>query len=321
MLDIASYGRRGPGEAGSRLTPAQVEYIRRTVGRTPEAVVKVLPRNSNDLKAAAKHLDYIGRHGELALEDDHGENLQGQYGKTITEAWDLDIDDVRRQTNLASASGRKPPKLIHKLMFSMPPGTPPAKVLGAVRNFAREEFWGQHRYAFVLHTDEAHPHVHLVLRAVSEQGVRLNIKKATLRRWRSEFARNLRLLGVEANATERAVRGESRKARKDGIYRAARRGDSTHVRAQAQVVAGELLKGDVRAESGKKTLLDTRREVVRGWHGVADHLVESGQHDLAAKVWNFVGRLPSPNTDREAMADKLRTQLRVASTREQEYTQ
>jgi hypothetical protein len=68
-------------------------------------------------------------------------------------------------------------------MFSMPPGTPPDKVLGAVRNLAREEFWGQHRYALALHTDEAHPHVHLVLKAVSEQGVRLNIKKATLRHW------------------------------------------------------------------------------------------------------------------------------------------
>jgi hypothetical protein len=57
-----------------------------------------------------------------------------------------------------------------------------------VRNFAREEFWGQHRYAFALHTDEPHPHVHLVLKAVSEQGVRLNIKKSTLRHWWSEYA-------------------------------------------------------------------------------------------------------------------------------------
>jgi type IV secretion system T-DNA border endonuclease VirD2 len=53
-----------------------------------------------------------------------------------------------------------------------------------------------------------------VLKAVNEQGERLNIKKATLRHWRSEFARNLRLLGVEANATERAVRGQVMKARR-----------------------------------------------------------------------------------------------------------
>ena len=135
-----------------------------------------------------KHLDYIGRKGELELETDDGERLGGRIGKDLLDDWDLDIDDVRRQATLAATKGRKPPKLVHKLMFSMPPGTPPDKVLGAVRNFAREEFWGQHRYAFVLHTDEPHPHVHLVLKAVSEQGVRLNIKKATLRHWRSEFA-------------------------------------------------------------------------------------------------------------------------------------
>src|SRR5271167_4579921 len=86
--------------------------------------------------------------------------------------------------------------------------------------------------------------VHLVLTAVSEQGVRLNIKKATLRHWRSEFARNLRLLGVQANATERAVRGETRKAKKDGIYRASLRGDSSHLRAQLEAVAAEQLNGN-----------------------------------------------------------------------------
>ena len=194
LLDVVSYGRGGPGESGGRLTPAQVDQIRRTARRTPEVVVKVLPRASNDLKAVGKHLDYIGRYEKLELESDDGERLSGRIGKALLDDWDLDIDDVRRQATLAATKGRKAPKLVHKLMFSMPPGTPPDKVLRAVRNFAREEFWGQHRYAFVLHTDEAHPHVHLVLKAVSEQGVRLNIKKATLRHWRSEFARNLRLL-------------------------------------------------------------------------------------------------------------------------------
>ena len=37
----------------------------------------------------------------------------------------------------------------------------------------------------------------------------------------------MRLLGVEANATDRAVRGETKKAKKDGIYRAGERGEST----------------------------------------------------------------------------------------------
>jgi Relaxase/Mobilisation nuclease domain len=201
-------------------------------------------------------------------------------------------------------------------MFSMPPGTPPDKVLWAVRDFAREEFWGQHRYAFVLHTDEAHPHVHFVLKAVNEQGVRLNIKKATLRHWRSEFARNLRLLGVEANATERAVRGESRKTRKDGIYRASLRGDSTYVREQAEAVA-DLLRGDNRFEFGKRTLVETRRQVESGWRILAINLANEGRQDLANDVQRFVDRMPAVKTEREWISHELRQRTRDPRARDQ----
>lgn len=315
LLDIVSFGSSALHENGARLTPEQVKHIRRTVQRVPEVMVKVLPRASNDLKAVGKHLDYIGRNGRLPLEMDDGEDVEDQRGKAVLEEWDLDIDDLRRQTGLAAADGRKPPKLVHKLMFSMPAGTPPDKVLAAVRNFAREEFWGQHRYAFVLHTDEDHPHVHLVLKAVSEQGVRLNIKKATLRQWRSEFARNLRLLGVPANATERAVRGQDRKAMKDGIYRASLRGDSTYMRAQAEAVAGDLLKGETREELGKKTLIDTRRDVIRGWHGVARWLVAGGQRDFAYSVQRFADGMSPVRTDREWMAQELRQRLPLPPAR------
>ena len=281
-------------------------------------MVKVLPRASNDLKAAGKHLDYISRQGTLPLEMDGGEDLEGQEGMAVLDEWDLDIDDLRRQASLAAVNGRKPPKLVHKLMFSMPAGTPPDKVLAAVRNFAREQFWGQHRYAFVLHTDEDHPHVHLVLKAVSEQGVRLNIRKATLRVWRSEFARNLRLLGVPANATERAVRGQGHKAKKDGIYRADLRGDSTYVRAQAEAVASELLKGDIHIDRGKRTLVETRKQVVRGWAQVATALKKDGELRLADQVRSFAAGLSPPRTDREWVARELISRARAVRTSHRE---
>jgi hypothetical protein len=268
----------------------------------------VLPRASNDLKAAGKHLDYISRYGKLELETDDSERVHGRFGKTLLEEWDVDIDDVRRQGELTATKGRKPPKLIHKLMFSMPPGTPPDKVLAAVRNFAREEFWGQHRFAFVLHTDEDHPHVHLVLKAVSEQGVRLNVTKATLRHWRSEFARNLRLLRVPANATERAVRGQSRKGIKDGIYRASLRGDSTYIRAQAEAVASEILKGNIRVEPGKRTLAETRKRVEGGWLAVTAKLIGLGCRD-AQSIERFVNGMPPPWTEYEWIAHALRQRL------------
>ncbi|MEX0734328.1 MAG: relaxase/mobilization nuclease domain-containing protein [Steroidobacteraceae bacterium] len=303
MLDIASFGR-GVAPAANRLTPTQVEQIRRTVRRVPEAVVKVLPRASHDLKAAGKHLDYIGRYGELALESDDGERLQGRVGKSLLEDWDLDLDEIRRQPALSAAYGRKP-KLIHKLMFSMPPGTPPDKVFGAVRNFAREQFALQHRYVFVLHMDEPHPHVHLMLKAVSEQGVRLHIKKARLRHWRSEFARHLRQLGVTANATERAVRGQTHKAKKDGIYRASLRGDSSYMRAQAEAAAAQLLNEKNAVEPGNRRLVETRRQVEAGWLRVRDMLRVQGNEALAAEVRRFVDVMSPPRTERESIATAL----------------
>jgi HAMP domain-containing protein len=190
-------------------------------------------------------------------------------------------------------------------------------VLGAVRNFTREEFWGQHRYALALHTDEPHPHVQLVLKAVSEQGVRLN-KKATLRHWRSEFARNLRLLGVEANATERAVRGETRKAKKDGIYRASLRGDSTYLRAQA--VAAELLIGNLRVEPGKQKLEETRKAIEGRWDSIVNQLVKDGHHDLAGETRRFVDRMPRARTERESVAHELRERLSARRVRDRAAT-
>jgi len=129
---------------------------------------------------------------------------------------------------------------IWNVIFSMPPGTSAGEVLKAVKKLAANEWALKHRYAMALHTDDKHPHVHVVLKAVSEQGTRLNIRKATLRAWRAQFAENLRELGIAANATERAVRGQSRSHTRDPIYRANHRGGSTYVARKRAEVGREL---------------------------------------------------------------------------------
>jgi hypothetical protein len=279
-------------------------------------MVKVLTHGGKDLKSVQRHLAYLNRKGELDIETDEGERVAGQeVEKELLEDWDLDLEEDRRRVDLGPLKGRSPPKLVHKILFSMPAGTPPKKVLEAVKDFTREEFALEHRYAMVLHTDEPHPHVHMVVKAVSEQGVRLNIRKATLRRWRKEFARHLRAHGVEANATERAVRGNRLSAKLDGIYRAEQRGESHHTRTRAEVVARELLKGDLRIEQGKARLIETRKEVERGWFAVGDVLMAEGRKELANKVWRFAADLPPPKTERELIAEDLRGRVRDARTR------
>ncbi len=307
LLDVVSYGRRGPGHRPA-LTQAEVAHAMRTVHGVPEVVIKV-SGGARTIRGVAAHLEYLETRADLETDDGVVLAEKG-FGPDLLKSWDLEVDEIRRHTSRAIASGRKPPKLVHNLVFSMPKGTPPARLHKAVRKFAVEKFGQQHRYAMALHTDQAHPHVHVVVKAINEQGERLNIRKATLREWRRDFAQYLRQYGVEANATERAVRGSHHQTRKDEIFRAARRGESTFMRERVESVARQLAGGGLRAERGKERLLQTRREVERGWLALAGILQRDGMQDLVEDVRRHVQRMPTVRTDREEIAHRLHARIR-----------
>jgi len=307
LLDIVSYGRGGR----RTMTPAQRDQIARTTGRVPEVMVKV-SGGARTLAGVERHMDYVSRKGELGMESDTGERLRSRgFEADLIRDWNLDLEAHQRQNQRSIRAGRKPPKLVHNVIFSMPPGTPPEAVLLAVRKLAVEKFALKHRYAMVLHTDEPHPHVHLVVKAMSERGERLNIRKATLREWRQQFATNLRQLGVAANATERAVRGETRTRKSDGIFRASKRGESTHMRDLVQRVAADIAKGSVTPEQGRVKLSATRKVVVDGWRAVSDRLKDDGYAELAKQVDIFIDRMPSVQTEKERVLEQLRRPTRT----------
>ena len=128
---------------------------------------------------------------------------------------------------------------------------------------------------------------------------RLNIRKATLRQWREEFAKKLRSVGVPANVTPRFVRGETRPRKSDGIYRAARRGASTHMRDRVEAAAVALRTADRVGERATLRLRDTRRELKRGWLATSEALRSHGQTALAEQTRQFVHSLPPARTERE----------------------
>jgi relaxase-like protein len=311
LLDLASYGRHGHAHRPAHrpaLTHAEVAHAMRTVRGVPEVVIKV-SGGARTIRGVAAHLEYLETRADLET-DDGAVLAEKGLGRELLKSWDLEVDAIRRHTSRAIATGRKPPKLVHNLVFSMPKGTPPDRLHNAVRKFAVEKFGLQHRYAMALHTDQAHPHVHVVVKAVSEQGERLDIRKATLREWRRDFAQYLREFGVEANATERAVRGSHHQNRKGGIFRAARRGESTFMRERVEAVARDLAGGGIRAEHGKTQLLQTRREVESGWLAFAGMLRWDGMHEFAEDVRRYVERMPTLRTDREEMAHRLHARIR-----------
>jgi hypothetical protein len=316
FFDPVSYGRALP-ERERPLSISQIKLITRTVGRTPEVMVKVINKGSSRVAGVSGHVGYIGRRGEVALETDEGEILQGQdVGNALMEDWNLDLIQQRGKIDLTPNKPKQPPRLVYKLIFSMPAGTPPEKVQAAVRNFAREEFGLKHRYVMALHTDEPHPHVHLVLKARSDDGQRLYLRKATLRQWREGFASHLRALGVAANATPRYVRGVTSYQKPDGIYRARSRGESTHFMKRVKAVAEELKEGKLLIESGKAKLIRTRKEVRRGWLAVSDELTRQGHHGIAAHVRQHVEQMPRPQTEKEYIATILLEHAREPRPRE-----
>jgi relaxase-like protein len=303
-LDIVSYGRHG------RHTPLpfnsqQLEQIARTVRKTPEVILKV-SGGGKTTAAARAHFQYIDRHGKLEIETDEGRRLRGKgAAQHIVEDWNLELGHGQYRPAPKEGERDSRPKQVHNIVLSMPKGTPADKLLAASKKFAREKFAFTHRYAMVLHTDQEHPHVHLVVKAESEQGERLYIRKATLRTWREDFAAYLRELGVAANATPAPMRGSGLNHKKVGIYRAMQRGASTHVLQRETVVREELKRGTFTAGAARQTILQTRKAVVSGWEEIGAKLRAERQESLAQEVEAFIRAMARPMTEKQQIAQRV----------------
>ena len=125
----------------------------------------------------------------------------------------------------------------------------------------------------------------------------------------SESAEQLRSQGVAANATERAVRGQTRPPVRDGIYRAALRGESTHVRKRLERAGQHAPEGAAAPNSGSAVLEETLRNVIEGWHATADQLINAGQTRLAEQVWKFLANMPKPQTEQAILKNISRTRM------------
>jgi type IV secretion system T-DNA border endonuclease VirD2 len=171
--------------------------LARIVRRAPEVVVKVTGRQKGATHVKA-HLDYIGRKGEIEIETRDGEILTSKEDVAERAAEWSDTVQWRSRPTVSSVS----------MIFSMPEGTDPDRVLGAVRAVAHAELSDNHDYVLALHTDTPRPHVHLTVQAEGLDRTRFNPRPIQLNRFREAFARELRERGVAAEATPRRARGK-----------------------------------------------------------------------------------------------------------------
>ena len=302
---------RIPGGSGSHrspsLSPAAKERLARIVNRSPEVMVKVTGRTRGITHLKA-HLDYVTRNGKLLAETQDGEHVQDRARlRELHDEWLL--------ANAAEARGRNTPQAAQSIgiILSMPPGAPRDRVHDAARTWARDTFTDKHDWIMVRHDDKDHPHVHVSVRAVGRDGRRLAPGPADLQLWRERFARELRRLGVTAEATPRQARGRVQRADRSPVHHVEQRGARSIVRTFQRGDAMRAAKAPVppqprdwqrdiqaRQESIRKAYLEHASELTHG--DVADQR-------LARDIERFVADMPVPLTRRQALAVELRRVL------------
>ena len=280
--------------------PTARAKLARIVRKAPEVVVKVTgrQRGGNHVKA---HLDYIGRKGEVDIETRDGEILTTKEDVTERAAEWSDTLQWRSRPTVSSVS----------LIFSMPEGTDPDKVLGAVRALAHGELSDNHDYVLALHTDTPRPHVHLTVQAEGLDRTRFNPRPVQLNRFRERFARELRARGVAAEATPRRARGQGIAGSSMALVklRARLRTEGTRQITQSDRRTNEQAVAVARGQDQLPPFIAAGtfrwQEIRRAYEQTADALDRTGQaedRELAKDVRAFLDKHQGMNATPEVFA-------------------
>lgn len=121
----------------------------------------------------------------------------------------------------------------------------------------------------------------------------------------------LRLRPYQSQRMTQRSSDETRPRKSDGIYRAARRGASTHMRDRVEAVATALREADRIGDPAKLRVRETRQELERGWLAASESLRSQGQTALTEQTRHFVRNLPPARTEREWLLAALVEQVPV----------
>jgi hypothetical protein len=238
--------------------------------------------------------------------------LETSEGEILTRADEMMKLAREWQQHEMSDEARRQGATAISIVFSMPPGTDPEKVREAVREFAETDM-SNRRWAMALHTDEPHPHVHLIMANRDEDGRRINPDRAFLQHCRERFAENLRALGVEADATKRITRGYPLKRDQLPIHKMRERGATPDVdKGRAATVKAEAPDAKERLSERVKQRSKTAEnvEVVKGvYQRAIDELEAHGGADEVARAKTlrlFVTSMPEPLDAKTEIIERLK---------------
>ncbi len=180
-----------------------------STGGSTEVLVKISSW-SKGRETPRNHADYISRNGKLTLETSTHEQLLGKGAvQGFVSDWLADSGNSSKTNGQA--------RVTMNMVLSIHERGREKELKEAVRRFARENFGKNHEYAFVYHADSGNDHCHLMVKVNGFDGRRLRVNKNTLQQYRTSFAEHLMSQGVEATATTRSLRNQTRRAEKQSI--------------------------------------------------------------------------------------------------------
>ncbi len=281
-----------------------VERMRAARG-VPQAVVKVISYG-HGAKSVSGTIDYISREGELELETESGDLVQGrEERKELVRNWSRDFGQRKESRDS-----------VH-IAFSMPRGSDPEALRRAARAVLTEYFAG-HEFVFAVHQDRPHPHAHAVVKMRSRKtGKKLRLNRPELHKLREVFAEAAREQGVMLAASPRAARGVGTKSIRQVIYKLHQKGIVPRVEKEtAREMLFKMEHGGLKEKPWERAIQERNEKEREAYHEEGERLraaavnqeprLRAAMLKAAADLERYSRMMPKPKTRRQLMLEKAR---------------
>ncbi len=309
LVDFRKRGRKAPltvphakkpsgGSSGGEGGGSGLKRSRTAItAKYGQAVVKVISFGHG--RSSVRHqADYISRKGELALEDQDGNLIEGR--EEVKDTIDEWSDDFSEFINSRDS--------LH-MQISVPKGSDRDAAHDAVRDFAKDVFSENHDYVLVRHDDTEHPHSHILVKTKGHNGRKLNPRKKDLAQWREVYAQRAEERGILLDASSRKSRGQGRKGKKTAAVKAEERGEVAHaVSATAKEVRDNPDSTHEGDKQAKARFTEERKEFAALGVALKDATKRDGEAGerataLLKRVHSHTVNMSEPTSMREDMKE------------------
>jgi hypothetical protein len=274
IVMTAASSRRERSETGKRNrsyrvfdTPRSLGALERRLDEAFGQAVSMEERGfAHGVEGAARYLSRLtsGGRDEAHLSD--GKMLRGHEANlAAARSWKRDMRSQEQRD-------------VAHIVLSAMPGTDKVAFVSAARATLETEFAG-HAFAFALHEDSKHVHVHAVVRLTSDMGKRLRPGIQDFKRWRETLASKARERGIAMESTSRFERANPPGYKLKDVRQLEKGNASERVRQRVEAVRTGAVHVPVREEGKRRAVA-----AAKGWSEVAAMSAQSASFVASSQV-------------------------------------